>query len=52
MFMLVHRYYMSQSDVDVDFMGALDDEPLAEKQSNDKVWLINEPDACKDVSFF
>ena len=48
MFLAFHQFYMVDDDFEDHFERA---ESVTEAPNKDKVWLINEPDACKEVNY-
>ena len=52
MFIAFHQFYMVENDFEENF-DTVDTKPEQQQpqhhQNKDKVWLINEPDACKEV---
>ena len=49
MFLAFHQFYMVENDFEEHF-DTVDTQPEKQQhQKKDKVWLINEPDACKEV---
>ena len=48
MVLAFHQFYMVDDDFEDHFEMA---ESVTQEPNKDKVWLINEPDACKEVDY-